>query len=65
MPGVGRSAWLEQHPQMARRIQRGGPDLGNHNMHHLDIAAMDASGARAEICGVRRLFFYIGRFGSA
>jgi len=50
---------------MARRIQRGGPDLGNHNMHHLDIAAMDASGARAEICGVRRLFFYIGRFGSA
>jgi len=34
---------------MARRIQRGGHDLGNHNMHHLDIAAMDASGARAEI----------------
>ncbi len=34
--------WLEQNPQMARRILRGGHELGNHTLHHLDIAAMDA-----------------------
>ncbi|SRR5712691_3973021 len=33
---------LEQYPQMEHRILRGGHDLGNHTMHHLDIAAMDA-----------------------
>jgi peptidoglycan/xylan/chitin deacetylase (PgdA/CDA1 family) len=43
--------WLEQYPQMARRILGGGHDLGNHTMHHLDIAAMDASGVYAEIAG--------------
>jgi len=43
--------WLEQYPAMARRILRGGHDLGNHTWHHLDIAAMDASGAYAEIEG--------------
>jgi peptidoglycan/xylan/chitin deacetylase (PgdA/CDA1 family) len=43
--------WLVQYPQMARRILRGGHDLGNHTMHHLDIAAMDASGAYSEIEG--------------
>ena len=31
--------WLEQYPQIARRILGGGHDLGNHTMHHLDIAA--------------------------
>jgi peptidoglycan/xylan/chitin deacetylase (PgdA/CDA1 family) len=41
--------WLEQYPQIAARILRGGHDLGNHTMHHLDIKAMDASGAYAEI----------------
>src|SRR5260370_35172476 len=47
--------WLEQYPQMARRILRGGHDLGNHTMHHLDIAAMDASAAYAEVaaCAMR------------
>jgi peptidoglycan/xylan/chitin deacetylase (PgdA/CDA1 family) len=43
--------WLGQYPQIAERILRGGHDLGNHTMHHLDIAAMDASGAYAEIAG--------------
>ena len=43
--------WLEQYPQMARRILGGGHELGNHTLHHLDIAAMDASGAYAEIAG--------------
>jgi peptidoglycan/xylan/chitin deacetylase (PgdA/CDA1 family) len=32
--------WLEQYPRIADRILRGGHDLGNHTMHHLDIAAM-------------------------
>lgn len=41
--------WLVQYPHMARRILRGGHDLGNHTMHHLDIAAMDAQAAYAEI----------------
>ena len=58
--------WLVQHPQMARRILRGGHDLGNHTMHHLDIAAMDASGAYTEIAGcaqrLRALTGSIGRW---
>jgi len=41
--------WLVQYPQMAHRILRGGHDLGNHTMHHLDIKAMDGSAAYAEI----------------
>jgi peptidoglycan/xylan/chitin deacetylase (PgdA/CDA1 family) len=41
--------WLEQYPQIAQRILGGGHDLGNHTMHHLDIAAMDATDAYAEI----------------
>jgi peptidoglycan/xylan/chitin deacetylase (PgdA/CDA1 family) len=46
--------WLGQHPQIAERIVRGGHDLGNHTMHHLDIAAMDAADAYAEIAGCAR-----------
>jgi peptidoglycan/xylan/chitin deacetylase (PgdA/CDA1 family) len=41
--------WLEQYPQIAQRVLGGGHDLGNHTMHHLDIAAMNAAGAYAEI----------------
>jgi peptidoglycan/xylan/chitin deacetylase (PgdA/CDA1 family) len=41
--------WLEQYPQIARRVLTRGHDLGNHTMHHLDIAAMDATGAYSEI----------------
>ena len=58
--------WLEQYPQMARRVLRGGHDLGNHTLHHLDIAAMDGSGAYAEIAGcalrLRALTGSIGRW---
>ncbi|MFZ0189139.1 MAG: polysaccharide deacetylase family protein [Streptosporangiaceae bacterium] len=43
--------WLGQYPQIAQRVLSGGHDLGNHTMHHLDIAAMDAAGAYAEIAG--------------
>jgi peptidoglycan/xylan/chitin deacetylase (PgdA/CDA1 family) len=46
--------WLGQYPQIAQRILGGGHDLGNHTMHHLDIAAMDAAGAYAEIAGCAR-----------
>jgi peptidoglycan/xylan/chitin deacetylase (PgdA/CDA1 family) len=56
--------WLEQNPQIARRILGGGHDLGNHTMHHLDIAAMDAAGAYAEIAGcARRLRALTGSVG--
>jgi peptidoglycan/xylan/chitin deacetylase (PgdA/CDA1 family) len=46
--------WLEQYPRIAKRILDGGHDLGNHTMHHLDIAAMDAPGAFTEIAGCAR-----------
>jgi len=46
--------WLRQYPPIARRILRGGHDLGNHTMHHLDIKSMDAAGAYAEIAGCAR-----------
>jgi peptidoglycan/xylan/chitin deacetylase (PgdA/CDA1 family) len=46
--------WLEQYPQIAQRILGGGHDLGNHTLHHLDIAAMDAAEAYAEIAGCAR-----------
>ena len=46
--------WLGQYPQIARRILGGGHDLGNHTLHHLDIAAMDAAEAYAEIAGCAR-----------
>src|SRR5271157_157581 len=58
--------WLGQYPQIAERILRGGHDLGNHTMHHLDIAAMEASGAYAEIAGcaqrLRALTGSVGRW---
>jgi peptidoglycan/xylan/chitin deacetylase (PgdA/CDA1 family) len=56
--------WLGQYPQIARRVLRGGHNLGNHTMHHLDIKAMDASGAYAEIAGcARRLQALTGSIG--
>ena len=56
--------WLGQYPQIAERILRGGHDLGNHTMHHLDITAMDAPGAYAEIAGcARRLRALTGSIG--
>jgi peptidoglycan/xylan/chitin deacetylase (PgdA/CDA1 family) len=58
--------WLGQYPQMAERVLRGGHDLGNHTMHHLDISAMDAPRAYAEIAGcaqrLRSLTGSIGRW---
>jgi peptidoglycan/xylan/chitin deacetylase (PgdA/CDA1 family) len=56
--------WLAQYPQIARRILGGGHDLGNHTMHHLDIKAMGASDAYAEIAEcARRLHALTGSAG--
>lgn len=41
--------WLDEHPQMARRILDGGHDLGNHTQRHLGINTMSEAEARAEI----------------
>jgi len=56
--------WLGRYPQIAERILHGGHDLGNHTMRHLDITAMDASGAYAEIAGcAQRLHALTGSIG--
>ncbi|MFJ9443027.1 polysaccharide deacetylase family protein [Kitasatospora sp. NPDC101235] len=59
-------SWLDQQPQMARRILDGGHELGNHTQNHLDISAMPPDQARAEIaqCAERlqRLTGSIGRW---
>ncbi|MFC4501960.1 MULTISPECIES: polysaccharide deacetylase family protein [Streptomyces] len=44
-------AWLDEHPELARRILEGGHDLGNHTHRHLDINAMSEAEARSEIAG--------------
>ncbi|MFD4971761.1 polysaccharide deacetylase family protein [Streptomyces sp. NPDC058424] len=43
--------WLDQYPQLARRILDGGHDLGNHTQRHLDVNAMAEADARTEITG--------------
>ncbi|MEW2485400.1 polysaccharide deacetylase family protein [Streptomyces sp. NPDC048411] len=57
-------SWLDEHPDMARRILDGGHDLGNHTQHHADISAMGEAEAYAEITGcaqrLRRLTGSIG-----
>ncbi|MFF2654110.1 polysaccharide deacetylase family protein [Streptomyces sp. NPDC058045] len=56
--------WLDQHPEMARRILDGGHDLGNHTLHHQAVNELSEAGARAEITGcadrLRRLTGSIG-----
>ncbi|MFE9421354.1 polysaccharide deacetylase family protein [Kitasatospora sp. NPDC006697] len=42
-------SWLDQQPQLARRILDGGHELGNHTQNHLDISAMSPDQAFAEI----------------
>ncbi|MFE9309864.1 polysaccharide deacetylase family protein [Streptomyces sp. NPDC088353] len=44
-------SWLDQYPQLARRILDGGHDLGNHTQHHVAVNAMAEADARAEITG--------------
>ena len=42
-------SWLDQHPDMARRILDGGHDLGNHTQRHLAVNDMPEADARHEI----------------
>lgn len=44
-------AWLDAHPEMARRILDGGHELGNHTQRHLAINTMPEEQAYAEITG--------------
>lgn len=57
-------SWLDEHPDLARRILRGGHDLGNHTHHHRTINDMDEAAAYAEITGcadrLRRITGSIG-----
>jgi peptidoglycan/xylan/chitin deacetylase (PgdA/CDA1 family) len=41
--------WLDEHPELARRILDGGHDLGNHTQRHVDINALPEADAHAEI----------------
>ncbi|MEU7112439.1 polysaccharide deacetylase family protein [Streptomyces sp. NPDC046182] len=56
--------WLDQHPEIARRILEGGHDLGNHTQRHLDVNAMTEAEAYDEIAAcatrLRRLTGSIG-----
>ncbi|MFG2649434.1 polysaccharide deacetylase family protein [Streptomyces sp. NPDC048436] len=57
-------SWLDEHPELARRILDGGHDLGNHTQHHLTVNEMSEAEATAEITGcadrLRRLTGSIG-----
>ncbi|MEV5148373.1 polysaccharide deacetylase family protein [Streptomyces sp. NPDC052727] len=48
-------AWLDQHPDLARRILDGGHDLGNHTQRHIAINTLPEAEARREItdCAAR------------
>jgi peptidoglycan/xylan/chitin deacetylase (PgdA/CDA1 family) len=41
--------WLDEHPDLARRILDGGHDLGNHTQRHIAVNALSESAARKEI----------------
>ncbi|KUN01792.1 polysaccharide deacetylase [Streptomyces yokosukanensis] len=41
--------WLDEHPDVARRILDGGHDLGNHTQRHISINTMAEADARKEI----------------
>ncbi|MFC9327667.1 polysaccharide deacetylase family protein [Kitasatospora sp. NPDC057015] len=59
-------SWLDQQPQMARRVLDGGHELGNHTQNHQNISAMSPEQAHSEIaeCADRlqRLTGSIGRW---
>ncbi|MEU6668825.1 polysaccharide deacetylase family protein [Streptomyces sp. NPDC046727] len=41
--------WLDEHPELARRILDGGHDLGNHTQRHIGINTLAEADARREI----------------
>lgn len=57
--------WLDEHPDVARRILDGGHDLGNHTQRHLDVNAMSEAEATAEIAAcAERLHRLTGSIGT-
>jgi peptidoglycan/xylan/chitin deacetylase (PgdA/CDA1 family) len=42
-------SWLDQHPEMAKRILDGGHELGNHTYHHLTMPNLGAATDDTEI----------------
>ncbi|MET9450066.1 polysaccharide deacetylase family protein [Streptomyces cinerochromogenes] len=42
-------SWLDEHPDLARRILDGGHDLGNHTQRHIGINSLPEAEARREI----------------
>ncbi|MFF5535089.1 polysaccharide deacetylase family protein [Streptomyces cinerochromogenes] len=42
-------SWLDEHPDLARRVLDGGHDLGNHTQRHIGINALPEAEARREI----------------
>ncbi|MFI0242392.1 polysaccharide deacetylase family protein [Streptomyces sp. NPDC016845] len=56
--------WLDEHPDVARRVLDGGHDLGNHTLHHRTVNEMSEADAYAEITGcaerLRRLTGSVG-----
>ncbi|MCJ1680876.1 polysaccharide deacetylase family protein [Streptomyces sp. APSN-46.1] len=58
-------AWLDDHPEMARRILDGGHELGNHTQRHLAVNTMPEAEAYAEITGcAQRLKRLTGSIGT-
>ncbi|MEU6594213.1 polysaccharide deacetylase family protein [Streptomyces sp. NPDC046881] len=41
--------WLDEHPDLARRILDGGHDLGNHTQRHIGVNTLAEAAARREI----------------
>ncbi|MFJ5779354.1 polysaccharide deacetylase family protein [Streptomyces sp. NPDC093094] len=57
--------WLDEHPELARRVLDGGHELGNHTQRHLDVNALDEAEALAEITGcAERLTRLTGSIGA-
>jgi peptidoglycan/xylan/chitin deacetylase (PgdA/CDA1 family) len=57
--------WLDEHPELARRILDGGHDLGNHTHRHVDINALPEREAYAEITAcAERLKHLTGSIGT-
>lgn len=58
-------AWLDAHPELARRVLDGGHELGNHTQRHLAINNLPEAEAYAEITGcAQRLKRLTGSIGT-
>ncbi|MER5179958.1 polysaccharide deacetylase family protein [Streptomyces sp. NPDC002896] len=58
-------SWLDEHPDLARRVLDGGHEIGNHTLNHRAVNAMSEAEAAAEINGCAdRLHRLTGSIGS-